>query len=138
MQGRGLGLRNEDGGLQKPDVIIQLPQKRTLVIDSKVSLIGYERLTAVTDQGERNAVGVQFARDVKTHIDALSSKSYQDNSRLAAHDCVLMFVPIEGALAAALTCDPELFSIRLEPPRGSRRAVDPPDDHAYSGLAAGL
>jgi DNA recombination protein RmuC len=110
VQGRGLGLRNEDGGLQKPDVIIQLPQKRTLVIDSKVSLIGYERLTAVTDQAERNTVGVQFARDVKGHIDALSSKSYQDNSRLAAHDCVLMFVPIEGALAAALTCDPELFS----------------------------
>ena len=110
VQGRGLGLRSEDGGLQRPDVIIQLPRKRTLVIDSKVSLIGYERLTAVMDQGERDAVGVQFARDVKGHIDSLSSKSYQDNSKLAAHDCVLMFVPIEGALAAALTCDPELFS----------------------------
>jgi DNA recombination protein RmuC len=110
VQGRGLSLRSEDGGLQRPDVIIQLPRKRTLVIDSKVSLIGYERLTAVMDQGERDAVGVQFTRDVKGHIDSLSSKSYQDNSKLAAHDCVLMFVPIEGALAAALTCDPELFS----------------------------
>jgi DNA recombination protein RmuC len=49
-------------------------------------------------------------RDVKGHIDGLSAKRYQDNDKLAAHDCALMFVPIEGALAAALTCDPELFS----------------------------
>ena len=109
VQGRGLGLRNEDGGLQKPDVVIQLPQKRTMVIDSKVSLIGYERLTGASDQDQRSAAGVQFVRDVKSHIHGLSDKRYQDNNKLAAHDCVLMFVPIEGALAAALTCDPELF-----------------------------
>ena len=49
-------------------------------------------------------------RDVKGHIEALAGKRYQDNQKLAAHDCALMFVPIEGALAAALTRDPELFS----------------------------
>jgi DNA recombination protein RmuC len=109
VQGRGLGLRNEEGGLQKPDVVIQLPQKRTMVIDSKVPLIGYERLNAASNQDERDTAGVQFVRDVKNHIAGLSDKRYQDNIRLAAHDCVLMFVPMEGALAAALSCDPELF-----------------------------
>ena len=109
VQGRGLGLRNEDGGLQKPDVLIQLPESRTMVIDSKVPLVGYERLGATDDPAERTAAGVQFVRDVKGHIDDLCGKNYQDNSKLAAHDCVLMFVPIEGALAAALSCDPELF-----------------------------
>jgi DNA recombination protein RmuC len=49
-------------------------------------------------------------RDVKGHIDGLAGKRYQENDKLLAHDCVLMFVPIEGALAAALTSDPELFS----------------------------
>jgi len=49
-------------------------------------------------------------RDVKAHIDDLAGKRYQDNEKLAAHDCALMFVPIEGALAAALACDRELFT----------------------------
>jgi DNA recombination protein RmuC len=109
-QGRGLGLRNEGGGLQKPDIVILLPEKRTMVIDSKVPLTGYERLVAANDETEKAGSSSLFLRDVKRHIDGLSGKRYQENDKLAAHDCVLMFVPIEGALAAALSCDPELFS----------------------------
>lgn len=48
-------------------------------------------------------------RNVKGHIDGLSGKRYQENVKLEAHESVLMFVPIEGALAAALTREPELF-----------------------------
>lgn len=109
-QGRGLALRNDSGGLQKPDIVIVLPEQRTMVIDSKVPLAGYERLIAANDESEKAGSGSQFVRDVKGHIDGLSGKRYQENDKLAAHDCVLMFVPIEGALAAALTADPELFS----------------------------
>lgn len=109
-QGRGLGLRNEDGGLQRPDIIVVLPEGRTMIIDSKLPLLGYERLSACTDETEQHTAGAQFVRDVKGHIEALAGKRYQDNHKLAAHDCALMFVPIEGALAAALTRDPELFS----------------------------
>jgi DNA recombination protein RmuC len=108
-QGRGLGLRNEEGGLQRPDIIIMLPEQRTMIIDSKVSLASYERLIAASDENERAAYGGQLVRDVKAHIDGLAGKRYQDNDKLRAHDCVLMFVPIEPALAAALTKDPELF-----------------------------
>jgi DNA recombination protein RmuC len=109
-QGRGLGLRNNSGGLQKPDIIIVLPESRTMIIDSKVPLAGYERLIAFADETEPGGLRGQFVRDVKGHIDGLAGKRYQENDQLLAHDCVLMFVPIEGALAAALTSDPELFS----------------------------
>ena len=49
-------------------------------------------------------------RDVRGHIDALANRRYQDNDKLIAHEYVLMFVPIEGALAAAIDADPDLFS----------------------------
>jgi DNA recombination protein RmuC len=109
-QGRGLGLKSEGGGVQRPDVIVILPEQRTMIIDSKLSLTGYERLIAAGDEVERNTASDQFIRDVKAHIDELAGKRYQENAKLIAHDCVLMFIPIEGALAAALTEEPELFT----------------------------
>lgn len=109
-QGRGLGLKSEAGGVQRPDVVVMLPEQRTMIIDSKLPLTGYERLIAAADGAERVVASEQFIRDVKAHIDELAGKRYQENARLLAHDCVLMFVPIEGALAAALTEEPELFT----------------------------
>jgi DNA recombination protein RmuC len=109
-QARGLGLKSESGVVQRPDVLILLPEERTLIIDSKISLASYDRLISATAEIERAQYSGQFVRDIKAHIDGLSRKSYQDNEKIAAHDCVLMFVPIEGALAAALTAEPELFT----------------------------
>jgi len=109
-QGRGLGLRNEAGGVQKPDVIVMLPEQRSMIIDSKVPLSGYERLIAAQEEGDRLAAGDRFVRDVKVHIDDLAGKRYQDNEKLVAHDYALMFVPIEGALAAALARERELLT----------------------------
>ncbi len=108
-QGRGLGLKSEAGGAQKPDIIVVLPEGRTMIVDSKVPLTSYERVIAAKDETERAVCADQFVRDVKGHIDGLAGKRYQENEKLQAHDCVLMFVPIEGALAAALTREPELF-----------------------------
>jgi DNA recombination protein RmuC len=108
-QGRGLGLKSESGGVQKPDIVIMLPEQRTMIIDSKVPLASYERLIEAKEEEARSTFADQFVKDMKGHIDALASKRYQDNVKLQAHDCVLMFVPIEGALAAALTREPELF-----------------------------
>ena len=102
-QGRGLGLKNEAGAAQKPDIIVMLPEQRTMIIDSKVPLTSYERLIAAKDETERAICADQVVRDMKGHIDGLAGKRYQENEKLEAHDCVLMFVPIEGALAAALT-----------------------------------
>jgi DNA recombination protein RmuC len=108
-QGRGLGLKSDAGGAQKPDIIVILPEQRTMIVDSKVPLASYERLIAAKDETERAHCADQFVRDVKGHIDGLAGKRYQENEKLEAHDSVLMFVPIEGALAAALTREPELF-----------------------------
>ena len=109
-QGRGLGLRSDAGRTQKPDIIIMLPEQRTMIIDAKVPLAGYERLIAAQEEADRLAAGDRFVRDVKAHIDDLAGKRYQDNGKLMAHDCALMFVPIEGALAAALAREGELFT----------------------------
>lgn len=108
-QGRGLGLKSEDGSAQKPDVVVMLPEGRTMIVDSKVPLASYDRLIAAKDEAETTRCADQFVRDVKVHIDSLACKRYQENETLEAHDCALMFVPIEGALAAALTREPELF-----------------------------
>lgn len=108
-QGRGLGLKSEAGGAQKPDVIVMLPEGRTMIVDSKVPLTSYERLIAAKDEAERAICADQFVREIKVHIDGLAGRRYQENEGLQAHDCVLMFVPIEGLLAAALTGEPELF-----------------------------
>ena len=108
-QGRGLGLKSESGGAQRPDIIVKLPEQRTMIIDSKVPLASYERLIAASDEAERGICADQFVKEMKGHIDDLAGKRYQENEKLQAHDCVLMFIPIEGALAAALTREPELF-----------------------------
>jgi len=108
-QGQGMGLKSETGSAQKPDVVVLLPENRTIVIDSKAPLTNYERLISAQDDAEYTACGKDFVRDVKAHIDGLAGKRYQDNEKLVAHDYVLMFVPIEGAFAAALTLDPELL-----------------------------
>ena len=109
-QGRGLGLKSDAGRTQKPDIIIMLPEQRTMIIDAKVPLAGYERLIAAQEEADRLAAGDRFVRDDKAHIDDLAGKRYQDNGKLMAHDCALMFVPIEGALAAALAREGELFT----------------------------
>jgi len=96
--------------VQKPDVIVMLPEQRSMIIDSKVPLSGYERLIAAQEEGDRLAAGDRFVRDVKVHIDDLAGKRYQDNEKLVAHDYALMFVPIEGALAAALARERELLT----------------------------
>jgi DNA recombination protein RmuC len=108
-QGRGLGLKNESGRGQRPDIIINLPEQRTMIIDSKVPLASYERLIGAKDEEERGKCADQFVQDLKGHIDDLAGQRYQENEKLQAHDCALMFVPIEGALAAALTREPDLF-----------------------------
>jgi DNA recombination protein RmuC len=81
-----------------------------MIIDSKVPLASYERLIAARDEAESDICADEFVRGhSKDHIDDLAGKRYQENEKLQAHDCVLMFVPIEGGLAAALTREPELF-----------------------------
>ena len=109
-QGRGLELKDENGRRQAPDVIIRMPQDRHIIIDSKVTLISYMALIEAEDDAARLAARSDYLAAVKKHIDELSAKKYQDNDKLIAHDFVLMFIPIESALAAVLDGDQGLQS----------------------------
>lgn len=102
-------LTTEDGRRLRPDVILRLPDQRHLVIDSKVSLIAYEQAVNATDELLRAAAAKNHATAVRTHVDQLSAKRYEDTGKLITPDYVLMFVPIEPAFVLALEQDRALY-----------------------------
>ena len=102
-------ITTEDGRRLRPDVILRLPDDRHLVIDSKVSLIAYERAANATDDTTRANASAEHARAVRTHIEQLSAKKYEDTGKLFTPDYVLMFVPLEPAFTLALETDSSLY-----------------------------
>ena len=107
-QGKGLGLKNEEGNPLKPDVIIQLPDERQIVIDSKVSLTHYHNYISAKTEEEKNKTVKQIVSSLSQHIDSLSDKYHQIKD-LNTPDFVLMFIPLEGALSLSLKTEQELF-----------------------------
>jgi len=108
-QGKGLSLTDEDGNRLQPDVIINLPDNKHIIIDSKVSLIAYERLVNCETEDEREAHTKQHILSIKGHINGLGGKNYQDLYGINSPDFVLLFVPIEASFAIAIQRDVELF-----------------------------
>lgn len=102
-------LVTDDGRRLRPDVILRLPDARHLVIDSKVSLLAYERAVNAPDDAVRLAATTEHARAVRTHVEQLSDKKYEDTGRLVTPDYVLMFVPLEPAFILALQTDSSLY-----------------------------
>ncbi|MFW5822547.1 MAG: DNA recombination protein RmuC [Tangfeifania sp.] len=99
-----------DGRRIQPDVVINLPDNKHIVIDSKVSLIAYERaVNAVTDEDRAKHVK-EHLFSLKTHIKGLSEKHYQTAQKLNSPDFVLLFLPIESSFSLAIQEDQELFS----------------------------
>jgi DNA recombination protein RmuC len=99
----------DDGRRLRPDVILRLPDTRHLVIDSKVSLLAYERAVNAPDDATRASAVTEHARAVRTHVDQLSAKRYEDTGKLITPDYVLMFVPLESAFTLALETDSTLY-----------------------------
>lgn len=100
-------LDTEDGRL-RPDAIVHVPGQKKLVIDAKVSLNAYQAAFEASDEGERKRHLDLHARSMRGHVQALGTKGYQ--SQFAeAPDYVVMFVPGEHFVAAALEQDPELW-----------------------------
>lgn len=87
--------RDDDNKILRPDVVIHLPNSRHLIIDSKVSLISYERFYN-SDEDNSNHLK-EYINSVKEHIKSLKSKFYQDLKEINSPDFVLMFIPVEGA-----------------------------------------
>ncbi|TKC00627.1 DNA recombination protein RmuC [Pedobacter cryophilus] len=98
----------EDGSRLLPDVVIFLPDEKHIVIDSKVSLVAYEKLVNAEDE-EREGFIKQHINSIKTHIGGLSGKNYQDLYQINSPEFVLLFIPIESSFAIAVQHDQELF-----------------------------
>ncbi len=99
----------EDGSRLQPDVRICLPDDRSLIVDSKVSLVAYERYVSADSDEARQAALSQHLASLRTHVRALSEKSYQSLYGLASLDFVLLFVPVEPAFLVAIQADPDLY-----------------------------
>jgi len=100
-------LDTEDGRL-RPDAIVHVPGQKKLVIDAKVSLNAYQAAFEADDEGERKRHLDLHARSMRNHVQTLGAKSYQSQFE-EAPDYVVMFVPGEHFVAAALEHDPELW-----------------------------
>ena len=107
-------LTGEDGRRLQPDVIINLPESKNLVIDSKVSLSAYERYCSTDDEEQRAIELKEHIGSVRKHIKELSSKNYQNLYQLTSLDFVLMFIPIEPAFNEAVNADLELYQEAFE------------------------
>ncbi len=105
--------KREDGNRSMPDVIINLPDGKKMVVDAKVSLTDYERLVNAEDD-ERDAFLKQHLNSLKRHVDQLSAKKYEDLYEIESPDFVLMFIPIEPAFAIAINEDNDLYTKAFE------------------------
>ena len=93
-----------------PDFVIFLPQDKHIVIDSKVSLVDYERAITAEDDSERTQSLAAHAAAVKRHIDQLSEKDYANLAGLQSPDFVLMFMPVEPAYIEIMRTQRDLFN----------------------------
>lgn len=100
-------IKDEEGRGLQPDVMVKYPDQRTIIIDSKVSLIHWEQYVNSEDEAERNRALSLHLSSLKSHIDGLSKKNYPKYAK--ALDYVLLFVPIEPAFLEAVKKDTNLW-----------------------------
>ncbi len=106
--------KDESGQQKRPDFIINLPEGKHLIIDSKVSLVAYERYFNAKDDKKRDKYLKQHTDSLRQHIKDLSSKNYQQLYQINTPDYLLLFVPIEPAFAVAAKADGKLFMDALD------------------------
>ena len=103
----------EDGSKVLPDVIINLPDGKKMIVDAKVSLTAYERYINAEEELQEKYLKEHIS-SIKTHVDQLSSKKYEDLYEMESPDFVLMFIPIEPAFAIAINNDNSIYNKAFE------------------------
>jgi DNA recombination protein RmuC len=106
--------RTDDGERIRPDAIVYLPEGKHLVVDAKVSLSAYAAMVEAGDDSTREQHLRQHVAAVRNHIERLSAKEYFAADGIHSPEFVLLFMPIEAALAAALHADRELYTYAWE------------------------
>ena len=104
----------EDGNRVFPDVIINLPDGKKMIIDSKVTLTAYERYINEEDDNQKNQHLKEHVVSINRHVEQLGNKNYQDLYHMESPDFVLLFIPIESAFAVALNEDTTLYNKAFE------------------------
>jgi DNA recombination protein RmuC len=107
-------LKSENGKSYRPDVIIHMPQNRDIIVDSKVSLVAYERFVNENDPVKKTQALKEHISSISSHIKGLSDKKYEKLEGVNTLDFVLLFMPIEGAFLLALEQDGEFFKRAYE------------------------
>lgn len=101
--------KRENDKRHQPDVILNYPGDRSVIIDSKVSLTAYERYVSAENEREKESALKEHLLSVKKHIQELSLKNYQDVYQLNSLDFVMMFLPVEPAYLLAIQTDSEIW-----------------------------
>ncbi|WP_295335306.1 DNA recombination protein RmuC [Flavobacterium sp.] len=104
----------EEGNRLFPDVVINLPDGKKMIVDSKVTLTAYERYINAEDETEKTQFLKEHLMAIKRHVDQLSEKNYHDLYQMESPDFVLLFIPIESAFALALNEDTGLYNKAFE------------------------
>ena len=107
-------LTNDEGKTYRPDVIIDLPDGKKIIIDSKVSLKAYNQFVNPTPEADSKIALKAHCISLQKHIEGLAAKNYHDLYRIESPDFVMMFVPIETAFSAALSTQPDLYTFAFE------------------------
>lgn len=106
--------RDAQGRLFQPDIVVAYPQNRYVVIDSKVSLLAFERYGSAENKTDQDKALADHIFSIKQHISQLSQKNYQNLPFLNSLDFVMMFVPIEPAYLLAVQNEPNLWQMAYE------------------------
>jgi DNA recombination protein RmuC len=107
-------IEGADNSVQRPDVIIHLPDNKHIIIDSKVSLVAYERFVSAESEEKQLLNLKEHVNSIRNHVKLLSDKNYQQAHNINTPDFVLMFLPIEASFSVAVQADSELFSFAWE------------------------
>ena len=104
----------EEGNRVQPDVIINLPDGKKMIVDSKVSLTAYEKYINEEDDEQKSSFLKEHVNSLKRHVEQLGSKNYQHLYQMESPHFVLLFIPIEPAFAIALNEDTQLYNKAFE------------------------
>ncbi|MCI4442969.1 MAG: DNA recombination protein RmuC [Lentimicrobium sp.] len=105
---------NAEGSRVFPDVVINLPDGKKMIVDSKVSLTAYEKFINEEDDSLKNGFLKEHVNSIKRHVEQLGEKNYQDLYQIESPDFVLLFIPMEPAFALALNDDTTLYNKAFE------------------------
>jgi DNA recombination protein RmuC len=103
-----------EGNRVFPDVVINLPDGKKMIVDSKVSLTAYEKFINEEDDSLKNGFLKEHVNSIKRHVEQLGEKNYQDLYQIESPDFVLLFIPMEPAFALALNEDTTLYNKAFE------------------------